>query len=92
MMENISLEHTIIKLGSNFPFIFIVLSVVYACYTIYTKSKEHFEEKNVFDIDRMSVEERKLLLYTRELTNINKTRPEDTVTLANRSKYFLYSF
>lgn len=80
-------EDLIINIISNFHILIILTLFIYAIGKIYASSKERFEELNLFNIDKMSEEEKKLYYFTRKLTYINeKNSGKFAESAANQGK------
>ena len=74
---------------NKIPFFIAFVIFYFICSKLYYMAKDRLEEMNVFNVDYMSEEEKKLFYYTRRLTFINeKNIGKATEISANKGKFF----
>lgn len=75
---------------SNSLWIILFTALLVAFTMIYYLIRERFEEMNLFNLDLMSEEDRKMFIYTRKLTNINEKFSNKAPSMANTGKLVIY--
>lgn len=79
-------DYILVKIFTNLPWIIILSVIVYGILKIYLRTKEILEEYDLFNFEKMSLEEKKLVFFTKRLTYINMTNPAKADFLANKGK------
>ena len=83
------IEDIILKITGNISLTVFISLIIIILSKVYYAAKDRLEEMNLFNVDAMNEEEKKLFYYTRRLTFINeKNQGKSAHTLANKGKYF----